>query len=382
MEVFNEDIDRLLSYHTKQQVSIIDRYLGLTNLTVQLLIVAYIAGYVFWYDEGYKEYEQAKGTTSTHVSGSVLAQSSGSLQWRAFSADEIAYPPLENGNVFIATKYEVQNQTRDVCEDMDRPCTTDADCASGQGTCTPQKLCKEPSWCPEGTNSRPEVFKLRVAESKIWIKSAVQFLQLQRRKVFKNSMSLPIMYPEEGYNTFTVRDLLNLCDPPVRYEEVSELGAAIEVQVNWRCMVEGPPTNCRPEYRARRLDTLLDNRNVGFTFAYPEYDLSDPDRRRLNKLTGIRFYIRTVGTGWKVSITAIIFKLSTGLALLGLAPILTDFLMLNCMKERRRYRARKYDVSQDFSDFFDQAAQQEVKREREDSEDEDEDVEEEVEEDD
>ena len=55
-----------------------------------------------------------------------------------------------------------------------------------------------------------------------------------------------------------------------------------------------------------------------------------------------------------MSITACIFKISTGIALLSLAQVFTDMLMLNCMKSSRKYEARKFQYSQDLGDYFDQ----------------------------
>jgi len=130
----------------------------------------------------------------------------------------------------------------------------------------------------------------------------------------------------------------------------------------------------------------MDEDNIGFTFSYPEYYNGDKaevannlekatnqtgivfmalpfgveTHRTINRSSGIRFYFRTVGVGHEISITAIIFKISTGIALLGFAPILTDYLMLNCFKLSRKYYARKYEISQDFSDFFDAKAAEEA----------------------
>ena len=45
-------------------------------------------------------------------------------------------------------------------------------------------------------------------------------------------------------------------------------------------------------------------------------------------MRGVRFYFRTTGVGEAVEISAIIFKISTGIALLSIAPLLADLLML------------------------------------------------------
>eukprot|EP00397_Hematodinium_sp_SG-2012_P020012 GEMP01020594.1.p1 GENE.GEMP01020594.1~~GEMP01020594.1.p1 ORF type:complete len:388 (+),score=100.94 GEMP01020594.1:210-1373(+) len=351
-DVFKEDVDRLLSYNTKQQVKILDRWLGIFFLFLQLIIVAYIVGYVFIYDEGYLEYEQAKGVAVTHIRGDVAVTSSGTTKTRSFAADEINYPGLENGNVFIATKMQIQKQKRGICADVLRPCATNAECASAEGAhCVEDGHCHEPSWCTI-EHEQPEVYKLPTQNSQIWVKLAIQFWRLNRDKVFTTNMKTPIPYPDEGHNTYSVRELLLLCNPPVRYEEISELGAAIDLLFFWSCNVDRD--DCVPQINARRIDALLDENHIGFKFSYPVYDVNDDNVRRLHSVRGIRFYVRSIGRGRKVSIAAIIFKISTGIALLVLAPILVDLLMLKCFAHAKKYNARKYEYSQDFGDYFEE----------------------------
>merc|ERR1719235_724848 len=143
-----------------------------------------------------------------------------------------------------------------------------------------------------------------------------------------------------------------ICDPPVRYEEIAELGAAIEVQIVWKCNVDG---SCVRKPRARRVDVLMDEDKIGFQFTWPFY--TGEDQRVENKMSGVRFYFRTVGTGFKVSLAAIIMKCSTGIALLGFAPIIADLIMVNCFKLSKKYAARKYVYSEDLSDYFDRLAE-------------------------
>merc|ERR1719359_2481191 len=102
------------------------------------------------------------------------------------------------------------------------------------------------------------------------------------------------------------------------------------------------------------------------------------EQRELKQMHGIRLYFRTVGTGQKISLAAIIFKCSTGLALLGFAPIIADLMMLNCFKLSKKYMARKYVESLDFSEYFDnfdQGSDDEVDADADEIEDEQEDEE-------
>lgn len=92
-----------------------------------------------------------------------------------------------------------------------------------------------------------ETYELEQAsELSIWVKSSIQFVGMAPGKVW--STETGHAYPEPGYNLFTVRQLLLLSEPtPVRFEEISKLGAAIEVQFVWNCHVNNE--KCKPEAR-------------------------------------------------------------------------------------------------------------------------------------
>merc|ERR1719253_358314 len=264
---------------------------------------------------GYLLYEQARGIASTSVYGDVLATASGQTVARYFSADDLVYPPLENGNIFIATKLEIQGQKRGNCEDETMVCESVEDCsippkgASWKPECSPTGFCKEPSWCAEGTS---EKYSLDVGHFQVWIRTAIQFYKLnlmlpeKERQTFGSRALYPTpkLYGGPGgegdiadYNTFLVTDLLNMCSPPVRIEEVSELGAAVELQFQYDCNVEDVPAKCPPQILARRIDAVLDQDHIGYAFSYPLYDEADPDKRQLYSVRGLRFYIRTSGIG-------------------------------------------------------------------------------------
>lgn len=353
MELLGQDVDSLLSYHTKQQVQFRDRLLGITQYTIIAGIMAYIVGVVFIIDHGYLEFEASRGIVVTKVRGDVVASAqtgkAGDMS-RLFDVQEITYPGLENGNVFIATKVTTEEQERGTCEDKALRCQSDSDCSKDVGAkCTPDRYCKEPSWC---SKSKPAVYKLATDQMDIWVNSAINFQRLDNSKFYANNMEDPVLFPEPGFNTFKVRDILGLCDPPVRFEEVSELGASIEVQIVWNCQVDSMQ-GCKEEVRARRVDSMLDQEDIGFEFSHPEYDPSSPEEKR-TKVTkaGIRFFFRTFGTGSKVSLVAIIFKLSTGMSLVGFAPIVADIIMLRCFKNSNKYFARKYCETEDLDDYF------------------------------
>lgn len=341
-----EDTDRLLSYYTRQQVQFLDRKLGMTFYLCMLCIMAYIVGYMFIYQKGYLEIEQAKGGVATHILGDAFAVSSGKPGSRYFSSEDITYPGLENGNVFIATRQTVHKQTRDVCEDLTVPCAQDSDCTSwAGGKCSPNGFCEEHSWCD--VEDKPSIYEIDTGNVQIWTRSLIQFVRIAADRVYLNDKDGPD--PKQGYNVFTVRELLMKCKPlPVRYEEIAELGAIIEVQFVWECDVKAK--ECHPEIHARRLDTVFDPDNIGFTFDYPEF--VDSDTRYRNEVRGVRFLFRTVGMGRKVSVAATINKASLGAALFTLAQVIADLLLTRVFKLKNKYKARKFENTPDFGDYM------------------------------
>merc|ERR1719321_797180 len=139
------------------------------------------------------------------------------------------------------------------------------------------------------------------------------------------------------------------CEPlPVRYEEVAELGAVVEVTFLWDCGVK--EKTCRPDIKARRLDTVFDPDNIGYGFSHAEY--VDENTRYRNQVRGVRFFFRTVGIGKKLSVAATINKASLGASLFTMATVVADLLMIKAFALSKKYRARKFETTPDFSEYM------------------------------
>jgi hypothetical protein len=330
-------------------VRIPDKAIGLANNFVALVIIVFFVWYVLIVDQGYYEYEPGKGATVTHPIGEVLAAGGTGKQSRYFSVDEITHPGLENGNVMVATQVEIEKQNRGTCTDPKMSCSSAADCSPGVGATCEAGLCKEPSWCVDGKDPGSK-YDLETGTVGVWVKSSIQFVRLAPDRLFTSQMSKPIPYPAEGANVYTIDNLLKLCQPPLRFAEVKEAGAVLAVEFVWDCDVD--QVGCdRPHVQVRRIDSSFGRDHAGFSFEYPIY--SGPDTRELHKVKGIRLFLHTVGTGKRVSFYAIVLKCSMALALLGLAPLFADLVMLHCLGDRSdSYFARKYDMTEDFGEAF------------------------------
>jgi len=250
----------------------------------------------------------------------------------------------------VATKVEVEKQKRGSCTDPRMSCSSAADCTPGVGATCDAGHCKEPSWCPDAKEPADK-FELDTESVGIFVKSSIQFVRLNPERLFINQMSKPIPYPKEGANVYTINDLLKKCQPPIRFSEVKEAGAVLALEFVWDCDVEDADSCDRPYVQARRIDSSFGPDLRGFSFQYATY--SGPDTRELHKVTGIRLFLNTVGTGKKLSYYALLLKFSMALSLLGLAPLIADLVMLHCLGNRSdSYFARKYDMTEDFGDAF------------------------------
>jgi hypothetical protein len=340
-----QDVDHVLSYYTRQQVKIMDAKLGITYYVIQVGLILFIVGYLFIFKGGYLAREQAKGAVVTHVSGDAFSKSSGKAGERYFSSEDLTYPGMENGNLFIATRQEVSNQMVGLCEDQAMTCTSDADCSAILGgTCQLNGFCHELSWCD--VDEVPEKYEIESDKVTVWARPFIQFIQLAPEKIFY-AYNKPA--PE---NVYTVRDLLKKCEPlPINYEEVAELGAVFEVSFRFECdVLVKKEDECEPKVEVRRLDTILDPERIGYSFSYSEY--IDDAHRVENKVSGLRFFFRTTGEGRKWSFMKAVNTASNSLTLLSLAIIAVDLLVTRVFANRQKYKARKFEKSPDFSELM------------------------------
>lgn len=91
------------------------------------------------------------------------------------------------------------------------------------------------------------------------------------------------------------------------------------------------------------------------------YQLLNSTRRVVFDASGIKFLIQTKGVGRSFQLDAAVLQLSLGVALLKLAVIAVDFLMLNVFPKRAIYAKEKYIRSEDFSNL-EERKQEELER--------------------
>merc|ERR1719379_1988251 len=182
--------------------------------------------------DGYKvQREQAKGVAFVQIQDmAVNAQPLDNAPKRLFASDEVVEPGVESGVFFVATRVGFARERRGLCVDPGRPCTAGNDCGGSGGRCSAAGFCEEPGWCPEGS---PELarYRLDTGDVEFWVKSAVQFESGDPDGLFANSMAAT----GAGSNVFSLRALLEMCSPPVSFEDVRDEGASLDITALWDC---------------------------------------------------------------------------------------------------------------------------------------------------
>jgi len=391
------DLDEIFSYQTTKEVRMLDRRLGLLCWLIRVIVAAYVIGYVFIYCEGYTATEKGVGHVISQISGATYSTYSGSP--RTWDAVDAVQPALENGAAFVSTQvYLTPGQTSGTCPSPSKQCTDNSDCTGrsdynehiSTGQCT-NSMCSENQWCPafsDASVSTTQNHQLQGADTlSLWVKASIAFPSLDASRIFStideekpgaysggtgagitNVVTGPSsttigdgssMPPDQ----FTVGELLELAG--TSYDTVKSTGCVLAVSTLWDCFVDNTQP-CYPTINVQRLD--LSTRRNGFSYEYAHYyrttSATSTLTRDLYTVKGVRLLLSSRGVGKKVSLSAIMLQISSGIALLWLANFAADFLMLHVLPERKHYRTYKQERTPDFSDLRNKIAEVEGEKKK------------------
>jgi len=118
----------------------------------------------------------------------------------------------------------------------------------------------------------------------------------------------------------------------------------IQIIIDWGCNLDHSQDQCVPEYSFRRLDSDQDVLSKGYNFRYSHYfkDQNGIETRTLYKAYGIKFIVTLQGKAGKFGFVPFILNVASGLALLTVATIISDIVVLYVLKARTVYRDKKY----------------------------------------
>jgi len=181
----------------------------------------------------------------------------------------------------------------------------------------------------------------QVKDWTIFIRSTIHFPLFG---VSRDSANGTVTTP--GYNLFTVNDLLKMAG--TSYDRIAVAGGDIFVDVQWNCDLDKDENLCQPNFQAHFVQNSV--LSPGYNFRYTtNYFLQQTvvnetilvEYRDLTKLYGIRFLFILSGTGRKFAIVPLMVSIGSGLSLLTLATVFSDFLLLYILPRRKYYQEVK-----------------------------------------
>ena len=244
------------------------------------------------------------------------------------------------------------NQERGFCGSPDFNCTVNSDCKVDEplqpGLCL-NGFCQMYQWCPAenitddghaANNSASIEYNIEKADSlTIWMKATLAFPSLDPNRNYSTVYQSDPVSDGRHQNLFSLGQLLTMT--ATSYDDIQTRGCILLVKLDWECYLNSDDV-CTPVVRATRLDNRTVN--TGFNFRMPSY-YRDPQgalSRDVFKYAGVRIFFSSQGVGYIISIPTIVLQLSSALAMMTVATLVTDLALEYVLPERKKYSKYKY----------------------------------------
>ncbi|XP_046564647.1 P2X purinoceptor 4-like isoform X2 [Haliotis rubra] len=368
-------VSLFFEYDTPRIVHIKSKKVGIINRFLQLCVISYVIGYAIVYKKGYQDFEDVQSAVTTKVKGVAFTNLTDNpgIGTRVWDVADYIVPPQENNAFFVMTNMVITpNQTFSECEEDpgvgDGLCTTDEDCPpntpviAGNGYRTgicinstrnqTLRVCEIYAWCPVEIDHAPETAVLLESRAfTVFIKNNVEFpkFKVKRRNLPDNASDTYLQLcrnnPSDSVDRFcpifVLETIVNSTGQD--YPLIAKQGGVIQIVINWDCNLDHSVDDCVPEYKFRRLDSDDYKVSKGYNFRYAEHYMEENVRKRtLVKAYGIRFILTVQGRAGKFNVVPLLLNIGSGLALLSIATIVCDVVVLYFLKARTYYRDKKY----------------------------------------
>ncbi|XP_036611130.1 P2X purinoceptor 4 isoform X4 [Trichosurus vulpecula] len=373
-------------YHTPRIVLIRSRKVGLMNRGVQLIILAYVIGWVFVWQKGYQISDSVISSVTTKMKGVALTNTS-DLGPRIWDVADYVVPAQQENAVFVMTNIiATLNQRQGTCAEYPDPetvCTSDDNCipgstdVHGNGVATGKcvdfndhvKTCEVMAWCPvEDDTYVPRPAFLKAAENfTMLIKNHIWYRKFNftKRNILPKTNASYLrscIYDAETDPFCPIFRLGQIVESAGHsFQQMAVEGGIMGIQINWGCNLDLSASHCLPKYSFLRLDGQDSDSKVspGYNFRFAKYykDENGTEVRTLIKAYGIRFDIIVFGKAGKFDIIPTMINIGSGLALFGVATVLCDMVVLYLMKKRLYYREKKYKYVEDYNQGLDDRAE-------------------------
>lgn len=372
-------------YRTTRFLEVKSNRLAMINFSIQALILGYIIGYQIVVKKGYQEFDSVIGTTSVKVKGSA----SNTNFSQVFDSYELIQPPLEADALFVTTAFlETLNQTKRTCSGAaaDETCAIYADgvtdtCSIGtfttngivSGPCVsagvstappyPQPFsqgalpfpfdpkqplsaqnysnlgyCTVQAWCPIENDNAPITNLVNVNAWTVFPKVNVEFPLFGIAKSNADTPSLQF-----GYNLFTIEMMTDATGS--NFTEFASTGGVILATLQFQCNFD--IDSCVKTWQFSRIDGGS-SLSPGFNYRYGVVSTgltSGRVSRALYKAYGVRIVFHIFGLGGRFSVVPLLLALGSGIGLLSLSSLVTDFVLMRFMPESPIFAKHKVFIA-------------------------------------
>jgi len=313
---------------------------------VKLMVVVYVVVGVFIIKKRYLDNEKASGWIICRILRQQTSDSG--FSW---DVSDRTTNPGEIGAVFVPTRILItRGQTQQegqYCPSPQHPCTKPSDCDIGNVALQKQEcidgFCTRRQWCPAENALLPttETHYLDTDDVELWFSSYVHYHKFML-DVSTTDEVKQVHYPHARANTYKLRDLLRMAN--LDKEDFVENGAVLIVNALYDCNLDDK--KCQVQVETMQVDTA-----TGFNHVHNHVYFENGIRKRDSyRMYGIRIAAFATGFGRRTSMAQIILQLSSAIAMLSVAEMITDFWLMSVVPERRHYTEQKIQMSEDFNE--------------------------------
>ena len=376
----------MFTYETPKMVLIESKLIGVIYRMTQFVLFAIIIIWIFIMNNGYQFVDSgAVGGSTTKLKGIAYSNSTDvRVGERIWDSADLHIPPHDNGGFFVTTNIittdsQVQSECPNVGEKVTE-CGDDADClpagrpyhlAHGisTGRCNRTlRQCVVKAWCPIENDMLPEGGKYAVLnhtkDFTVFIKNHVYFPYFEKGRsnliesLKKSDLRRGCNYHPQNEKYCPIFRLATIVGMAGRksstphreeddryFEEMAIRGGVVSITVNWDCNFDLDESACKPTYSFARLDNFHSSDiSAGYNFRYPIlYTENGVQKRQLVKAFGILFVLHTHAKARAFDTTTFMLNVGSGMALLGIAAIVSDIILLNIHKSRHFFKKFKME---------------------------------------
>lgn len=374
------------TYETPKMVSIESRLVGVMFRILQFILFIVVIVWIFIMNNGYQFVDNgAVGGSTTKLKGIAASNSTDvRVGERIWDAADLNIPPQDSGVFFVPTNIiTTSGQEQAVCPDIgswSAKCADDSECLpAGQpyhlahgistGKCNETSgYCMVNAWCPVENDELPEGGKYAVLnhtkDFTVFIKNHVYFPHFKKGRsnliesLTKADFRRGCNYHPENerycpiFRLGTIVGMAGLkSTTPQRekddeyFEQLAIEGGVISIMIKWDCNFDYDESECKPSYEFARLDNFNPNEiSEGYNFRYPHFYKEETIHKRdLVKVFGILFILHTQATARAFDTTTFLLNAGSSLALIGIASVVADIVLMNIHKNRDFFQQFKMD---------------------------------------